>query len=89
MSEAVGVLSQLCKVVTSIGLIILIFGQSYSYTLLYLYGGSKFVENNLAVNLLKFHSGAIVLLAVNGVTEGFVFATMNSFQLDRFVLFQK
>lgn len=87
MSEAAEVLGQLCKIVTSIGLIILIFGQSYSYTLLYMYGGDKLVENYLPVTLLKFHSGAIVLLAVNGVTEGYVFATMNSVQLDRFAVF--
>lgn len=67
----------------SIGLVVVVFGQAYSYTLLYLYGGRKLVENFLTVTLLRFHSFAIVLLAVNGVTEGYVFATMNNEQLDR------
>ncbi|KAJ8953583.1 hypothetical protein NQ318_003005 [Aromia moschata] len=84
ISEAAEVLSQLCKVVVSIGLVVVVFGQSYSYTLLYLYGGRKLVENNLSVILLRFHSFAIILLAINGVTEGYVFATMNNKQLDRY-----
>lgn len=84
IAEATNVLSQLCKVVTSIGLIVVVFGQSYSYTLLYLYGGHKLIETGLPVTLLQWHSFAIVLLAINGVTEGFVFATMNSQQLDRY-----
>lgn len=68
---------------TSISLVVVVFGQSYSHTLLYIYGGTKLVENQLSVTLLKFHSFAIVLLAVNGVTEGYVFATMTNQQLDR------
>ncbi|KAJ8931836.1 hypothetical protein NQ314_015233 [Rhamnusium bicolor] len=82
--ESAEVLSQLCKVVVSIGLVVVVFGQAYSYTLLFLYGGHKLVENSLPVTLLRFHSFAIVLLAVNGVTEGYVFATMNNKQLDRY-----
>lgn len=76
-------MAQLTKVVMSIGLLVVVFGQAYSYTLLYLYGGPKLVENNLSVILLRSHSFAIVLLAVNGVTEGYVFATMSNEQLDR------
>ncbi|XP_063916164.1 protein RFT1 homolog [Zophobas morio] len=84
ISESATVLSQLCNIVTSIGLIVVTFGQSYSYTLLYLYGGDKLVETHLPVTLLRFHSFAVVLLAINGVTEGYVFATMNNKQLDRY-----
>ncbi|CAH0564096.1 unnamed protein product [Brassicogethes aeneus] len=84
ISESANVLSQLCKVVTSIGLVVVVFGQAYSHNLLYLYGGSKLVETGLPVTLLQSHSFAIVLLAINGVTEGFVFATMSNKQLDRY-----
>ncbi|KAL3273755.1 hypothetical protein HHI36_015183 [Cryptolaemus montrouzieri] len=84
ISESALVLKQLCKVIFSIGLIILVFGQSYSYTLLYLYGGQKLVDNDLSVTLMRFHCFAIVLLAINGVTEGFVFATMSNEQLNRY-----
>lgn len=85
MAEACEVLSQLCKVVTSIGLTVVVFGYSYSYTLLYLYGGQKLVATTLPTTLLQFHCFAIVLLAVNGVTEAYVFATMNNKQLDKYV----
>ncbi|XP_076249893.1 man(5)GlcNAc(2)-PP-dolichol translocation protein RFT1 isoform X2 [Rhynchophorus ferrugineus] len=84
VAEAANVLSQLCKIVTSIGLFVVTFGQSYSYTLLFLYGGTKLVESTLPVTLLQFHCFAIVLLATNGVTEAYVFATMNNKQLDRY-----
>lgn len=77
-------LYNLCMVVTSIGLIALVFGQSYSRTVLTLYGGSKFVDDDgLAVLLLKWHSIAIVLLAVNGIWEGYMFAAMTSAELNR------
>lgn len=83
MTESATVLSQLCKVVVSIGAVVVVFGQTYSYTLLYLYGGRVLTDNQLPTLLLKCHCFAIVLLAINGVTEGFVFATMDSKQLDR------
>ncbi|CAG9774054.1 unnamed protein product [Ceutorhynchus assimilis] len=84
IAEASQVLSQLCRVVVSIGLVVVVFGQSYSYTLLYLYGGQKLVASTLPTTLLQFHCFAIVLLAVNGVTEAYVFATMNNKQLDKY-----
>ncbi|XP_045477390.1 protein RFT1 homolog isoform X1 [Harmonia axyridis] len=84
ISESALVLKQLCNVIISFGLVIFVFGQSYSYTLLYLYGGQNLVNNMLPVTLLKFHCFAIILLAINGVTEGFVFATMSNKQLDRY-----
>lgn len=83
MTESATVLSQLCKVVLSIGLVVVVFGQTYSHTLLFLYGGRVLTEDPLPAILLKCHCFAIVLLAINGVTEGFVFATMDSKQLDR------
>lgn len=70
--------------VVSIGLLVVVFGQAYSYTFLFIYGGHKLVETSLPVMLLRFHSFAVVLLAINGVTEGYVFATMNNKQLDRY-----
>ncbi|XP_060521470.1 protein RFT1 homolog [Cylas formicarius] len=84
ISESAEVLRHLCKIVTSIGLVVVTFGQSYSYTLLYLYGGQKLVESTLPTILLQCHCIAIVLLAVNGVTEAYAFATMTNKQLDRY-----
>lgn len=84
VSESCIVLSQLCRVVTSIGLIVLVFGQSYARTLLLLYGGEGFVGSGLPVLLMRCHCLAVILLAVNGVTECYSFATMTSKQLDRY-----
>ncbi|KAB0793628.1 hypothetical protein PPYR_13248 [Photinus pyralis] len=82
--EASTVLSQLCRVVTSIGLLVVTFGQSYSYTLLNLYGGRVLTEDSLPSTLLQFHCFAVLLLAINGVTECYVFATMNDQQLNQY-----
>lgn len=82
--ESATVLSQLLKVVTSIGLIVVIFGHNYSHTLLYLYGGHVLTDSYLPTTLLKCHCFAVLLLAVNGVTECYVFATMDNRQLDKY-----
>lgn len=84
IQESCVVLSQVCKTVTSIGLVVLVFGQSYARTLLLLYGGEAFVASGLPVQLLRSHCLAIVLLAVNGVTECYTFATMTSAQLNSY-----
>lgn len=84
IKESCTVLSQVCKTVGSIGLIVLVFGQSYSLTLLTLYGGEAFVASGLPVLLLRSHCLAVVLLAVNGVTECYAFATMTSAQLNSY-----
>lgn len=84
IQESCTVLSEVCKTVSSIGLIVLVFGQSYARTLLLLYGGEAFVASGLPVQLLKSHCLAIVLLAINGVTECYTFATMTSAQLNSY-----
>lgn len=84
VDEAAQVLSQVCRAVTSIGLLGLIFGQSYAGTLLLLYGGADFVAGGLPETLLRWHCVAIVLLAINGVTEGYIFATKTSKQIDSY-----
>lgn len=84
IQESCTVLSQVCKTVSSIGLIVLVFGLSYSRTLLYLYGGEAFVASGLPVQLLRSHCMAIVLMAINGITECYTFATMTSAQLNSY-----
>lgn len=84
IQESCQVLSQVCKTVGSIGLIVLVFGQSYARTLLTMYGGEAFVASGLPVQLLRSHCLAIVLLAINGVTECYAFATMTSAQLNSY-----
>lgn len=82
--EASQVLRHVCKGVTSIGLLGFVFGQSYAGTVLLLYGGSDFVAGGLPELLLRWHALAIVLLAVNGITEGYMFATNTSKQIDTY-----
>jgi oligosaccharide translocation protein RFT1 len=84
VKEASQVLKNVCKGVTSIGLIGFVFGQSYAGTLLLLYGGQDFVAGGLPELLLRWHAFAIVLLAVNGITEGYMFATNTSKQIDTY-----
>lgn len=84
IAEATHVLSQVCRTVTSIGLLGLVFGQSYAGTILLLYGGQEFVAGGLPEQLLRWHCVAIILLAINGVTEGYIFATKTSQQIDSY-----
>lgn len=84
VAEASGVLSNICKGVLSVGLVGFVFGQSYSGTLLLLYGGEDFVAGGLPEVLLRWHCLSIVLLAVNGITEGYMFATNTSQQIDKY-----
>lgn len=73
----------LLKILSTIGIVVLIFGQSYSRLLLQIYGGSKLGENDLCVNLLRFHCVYIYLLAINGLTEGFFNATMSQAEINK------
>lgn len=82
--EAGKVLKYLCATVTTIGLLALTFGQSYSETVLFLYGGEKLIQGAV---LLKCHAVAICLMAVNGVTEGYMFATNTSEGIDNYKYF--
>lgn len=82
VQESVNVLTHLCSIVTSIGLIVLVFGQSYSSTLLWLYGGSK-LTLPLPVLLLRAHCLAILLLGINGVTECYTNATADSVTINK------
>ncbi|CAL1674191.1 unnamed protein product [Lasius platythorax] len=82
VEESVNVLTHLCSIVTSIGLIVLVFGQSYSSTLLWLYGGSK-LTLPLPVLLLRAHCLAILLLGINGVTECYTNATADSVTINK------
>lgn len=66
----------------SIGLVVLVFGQSYSSTLLWLYGGSKLTAV-LPTLLMRAHCLAILLLGINGVTECYTNATADSATINK------
>ena len=65
------------------GLIIAVFGFSYSHLLLRLYGGSALTDGSGPL-LLRAHCLCIWFLAINGVTEAYVLAAMTSEQLDTY-----
>ncbi|XP_014239575.1 protein RFT1 homolog isoform X3 [Cimex lectularius] len=83
MAEAAFVLKGLLKCVTSLGIIVVCFGQGYSRLLLMFYGGSA-LSDSLATLLLRTHCFAVLLLALNGTTECYALATMNANQIDRY-----
>lgn len=82
--QASCVLNNLLLGVSSIGLIAFTFGQSYSHTLLLLYGGESFVAGGLPQRLLQWHCLAIYLLSVNGISEGYMFATNTSRDINKY-----
>jgi oligosaccharide translocation protein RFT1 len=82
MAECANVLYQLLRCITCIGLVIMVFGQSYSRLLLYVYGGDSLIMGP-GPTLMQTHCLAVLLLAINGITECYAFATMNTAQLDK------
>ncbi|KAK2858009.1 hypothetical protein Q7C36_005928 [Tachysurus vachellii] len=85
VSMAANVLECLLKLVLLIGLIITAFGYSYSYLALDMYGGD-ILSSGTGPSLLRCFSFYVLLLAINGVTECFVFAAMSKEEVDRYNL---
>jgi len=84
-----------------VAVIILVFGYSYSFLLLDIYGGQKltsgdgisftttaykFVNYHLYTGhaLLRVYCLYILFLAVNGITEGFMFTMMSQEDVDKY-----
>jgi len=80
---AATVLRHLLRCMTILGLVIVIFGQSYSALLLQLYGGSILSEGE-GHTLMRCHCFYVLILAVNGITECFAFAAMSKKNVDRY-----
>ncbi|XP_066452379.1 man(5)GlcNAc(2)-PP-dolichol translocation protein RFT1 [Eleutherodactylus coqui] len=83
IAAASEVLESLLKLVTVIGLLIIAFGYAYSQLALDIYGGSLLSAGSGPV-LLRFYCLYVLLLAINGVTECFTFASMSKENVDRF-----
>ncbi|GAB1608069.1 protein RFT1 homolog isoform X1 [Argonauta hians] len=66
-----------------IGLTIMVYGYSYSFLALDMYGGSK-LSSSTGPTLLRWYTVYVVVIAVNGVSESFVFAVMSKTQVDRY-----
>ena len=83
MQLATDVLQSLLKIVLLLGLTILVFGYAYSFLLLDLYGGSL-LSSGIGPTLLKWFCVYVLLIAINGTTECFAFATMSQSAVDRY-----
>ncbi|XP_062578377.1 protein RFT1 homolog isoform X3 [Saccostrea cucullata] len=77
------VLEHLLKTVTLIGSVILVFGQSYAFLALDLYGGSL-LSAGTGPLLLRWYCLYVLVLAVNGITECFYFAVMSKKEIDSY-----
>ncbi|CAG5088445.1 Similar to rft1: Protein RFT1 homolog (Xenopus tropicalis) [Cotesia congregata] len=86
VQESVDVLKHLTSCLTSFGLVVLVFGQYYSSTLLWLYGGDK-LTNDLPILLMRVHSISILLLAINGITECYTNATADNDIINRYYIY--
>lgn len=75
-------LGALIKLVLIIALVILSFGYAYSYLALDIYGGSLLSDGEGPM-LLRWYCVYVLLLAVNGVTECFMFSAMSQTHVDR------
>ncbi|BFZ00062.1 hypothetical protein BsWGS_03101 [Bradybaena similaris] len=80
---SVRVLGVVLKIVTIIGAIILIFGFSNSYLALHIYGGDV-LSSGAGPILLRWHCLYVLIIAVNGTSEAFVFAAMSKDDVDRY-----
>ena len=76
-------LSTLLWFVGLVGLTVLTYGQAYSRALLHLYGGATLSEGP-GPSLLRTYCAYVLALAVNGITECFVFATAPTAYLSFF-----
>ena len=81
VSLSANTLAMLLKFVLLVALTILSFGYSYSFLALDIYGGHLLSEGE-GPSLLRWYCVYVLLLAVNGVTECFVFAAMSQAQVD-------
>lgn len=77
-------LMYLIKAMLLLGLIILVFGYNF-VPLIVLYGGEK-LNNALAFHLMRWQLFYTPILAVNGITECFIFASMSSSEIGNYNL---
>ncbi|XP_064605676.1 protein RFT1 homolog isoform X2 [Liolophura sinensis] len=76
-------LAFLLRMTLLIGITVLVFGYSYSYLALDIYGGNM-LSSGQGPTLLRWHAMYVAIIAINGVTECFVFAVMSKQEVDRY-----
>lgn len=75
-------LTEALKLVLLIGLVVMAFGPSYSYSLTRLLYGRKWSDGE-ASTALRYYCLYVILLAMNGTSEAFLHAVANEIQLKR------
>ncbi|KAF7488314.1 Protein RFT1 -like protein [Sarcoptes scabiei] len=85
--QSLEICSNLTKLMFLIGSLLFVYGYNNASLLLYIYGGPRFLSDqlsSLAINLFRSHCVYIVLIAVNGILESYSFAVMSTNQLNDF-----
>ncbi|CAM0957342.1 unnamed protein product [Alopecurus aequalis] len=82
MSNLEGSLLGALKLIMLIGLVVISFGPSYSYTLLNLLYGGRYSDGE-ATTVLRYYCVYIICLAMNGTSEAFLHSVANENQLKQ------
>ncbi|NP_001412774.1 protein RFT1 homolog isoform 4 [Mus musculus] len=83
VAVAAAVLESLLKLALLTGLTMTVFGFAYSQLALDIYGGAMLSSGSGPV-LMRCYCLYVLLLAINGVTECFMFAAMSKEEVDRY-----
>jgi len=83
LERAVTLLCHLTKAMTLVGLFIFTFGFNFSELALGLYASRQF-SSGLASKLLRWQCLYILVISINGMTEGFAVAVMTERRLNMF-----
>jgi len=76
------VMYRLLRSLTLMSMMMIVFGSSFAHLILLKYGGSSLADG-VGPWLLRAHSVCVWFMAINGVTEAFVFASMKPDELDK------
>ncbi|XP_065829148.1 man(5)GlcNAc(2)-PP-dolichol translocation protein RFT1-like [Oscarella lobularis] len=76
-------LKNLLTFATLVGMTAVVFGYSYSYLALDLYGG-KTLSTDPGPTLLRWYAFYVLVIAVNGLTECFYFAAMSQEKVNQY-----
>uniref|UniRef100_A0A914YC46 Protein RFT1 homolog n=1 Tax=Panagrolaimus superbus TaxID=310955 RepID=A0A914YC46_9BILA len=67
----------LLRIIINLGLVVLVFGIPYATLVIRIYGGEQVAENN-GGQMLMLYLVYLLIMAVNGITECFAFASMGT-----------
>ncbi|EEE67185.1 hypothetical protein OsJ_24277 [Oryza sativa Japonica Group] len=82
ISNLEGSLLGALKLIMLIGLVVISFGPSYSYTLLRLLYGARYSDGDATV-ILRYYCFYVICLAMNGTSEAFLHAVANEDKLKQ------